>query len=133
MNTKENPRFLTEHDARKYAAALSHPAVPKMDPVQFGAVPKFIKGAYFTLNPAWMESAYEVEFVEASAPTENTGVVVMTSQEWLDTHPDYQNIVILFPNGWEDVPDFFDYFNYQKITKSEFNERLSRSILETRA
>jgi hypothetical protein len=54
--------------------------------------------------------------------------VKKTSSKWLHTD-DFSDIIIIKPYGWPDDPNLFVN---EKITKAEFEERLSKSVYRKR-
>lgn len=139
------PRFRTLHDAGKYVSAQAYPSARNIPAKAFGAVPfgtplheapvfvRFSDAGYGIHTIVDLdEGTYACTELLVSHDRLNPDrETTMTSAQWLEQE-EFDGLVILMPNGWDDIEQFYHYFNYVPITRNEFRNRLFNSILETR-
>jgi len=82
--------------------------------------------------PKWLRrnSGSEVELTcEKCGATPDKFAVKRTSKEWEALVPKKYKLRIIDPDGWDRSGDFDYSFNKEKITKNEFDRRLSVSTI----
>lgn len=153
------PRFRTLHEAGKYMSAQLYADARELPAEAFGAVPQHTPIWEAPYRVEWYSESipygFRWDFTEPEVQVYERGFLDegefdhlvarlrhaligtpsrtkrLTSAQWM-LEPGYENIVILMPSGWDSVDNFYDYFNYAPIDQSEFDYRLSQSILENK-